>query len=60
MFVKLKELQSENPNITVEMFRLKQNQKALIKDAKDGVAGTISAANKLQEEGKLEFNTDLI
>lgn len=53
MFLKLQELQELDPNITVEMFRLKQNVNAVVASAKTGQAGGLTQLSRMQEAGAL-------
>lgn len=53
LYFKVKKLMEEDPGIITEMFRLKNQQKGLAKDAQQGVADTITKADDLKDAGKL-------
>lgn len=53
LYFRIKKLQEQDPGIITEMFRLKNQQKGLAKDAQAGVKDTITKAADLQDAGAL-------
>lgn len=53
LYFRLKKLMEEDPGVITEMFRLKNQQKGLAKDAQAGVAGTLTKAADMADNGQL-------